>query len=67
MKYFYYFCFLIIIVFCFSYYNSSVEQFTPTIRQIYRPIIRNTRLFSEDFYNKISLNISNFLRKIKII
>jgi len=69
MKHFIYICFLFLIVVFFSFINSfnNVENFTPGIRQFYRPIIRNTRLISEGFYNKTTTNISNFLRKIAII
>ena len=45
----------------------SVENFTPKIRQVYRPIVRNTRLITEGFYNKVTSNISNLFRKFGII
>jgi hypothetical protein len=45
----------------------SVEPFTPNIRELYRPIIRNTRLISEGFYNNTTSSVSNLLRKMKII
>jgi len=69
MKHIIYNCFLILIVIFFAYINSihSVEEFTPNIRQIYRPFIRNTRLISEGFYNKAASNISNLFRKFGII
>ena len=69
MKHILYNCFLILIIIVFAYINSihSVEKFTPNIRQIYRPIIRNTRLISEGFYNKATSNISNLFRKFGII
>ena len=69
MKHFIYICFLVLIIIIFAYINSmhSVEHFTPTIRQIYRPVVRNTRLISEGFYNNTTSYMSNFLRKIKII
>jgi hypothetical protein len=69
MKHFIYICFLILIVVIFAYVNSmhNVEHFTPNIRQIYRPIIRNTRLISEGFYNKATSNISNLFRKFGLI
>jgi hypothetical protein len=69
MKHFLYICFLILVILFFSYKNSvnSVENFTPKIRQIYRPMIRNTRLISEGFYSNVSSNISNILRKLQII
>jgi len=69
MKHILYSCFLILIVILFAYVNSmySVEPFTPNIRELYRPIIRNTRLISEGFYNNTTSSVSNFLRKFKII
>jgi hypothetical protein len=69
MKYILYSCFLFLIILFFSYNNSlhSVENFTPKIRQMYRPIIRNTRLVTENFYNKNASNISNLFRKFSII
>ena len=72
MKYFsYYFMFLCIILF-FAYINTKQDQdeteaFTPKIRQLYRPHIRNARIISEGFYKKHSTNISNFFRKFGII
>ncbi len=65
--------FLIIVIFLyfiyFSYFNSlqNVEQFTPKIRGIYRPFVRQTRVIGEGFYNKTSSNISNLFRKFEIM
>jgi len=69
MKHIVYSFFLILIVIFFAYVNSmhSVESFTPNIREFYRPIIRNTRLTSEGFYNNTTSSVSNILRKLKII
>jgi hypothetical protein len=69
MKYFLYYCLFIVIILIFSYINSlhNVEQFTPKIRELYRPIIRNTRLIGEGFYNKTSSNISNLFRKFGVM
>jgi len=69
MKHLIYICFLLLIIIFFAYSNSihNVEHFTPTIRQVYRPIVRNTRLISEGFYNNTASNISNLFRKLKII
>jgi hypothetical protein len=69
MKHIVYSFFLILIVIFFAYVNSmhSVESFTPNIREFYRPIIRNTRLISEGFYNNTTSSVSNILRKLKII
>ena len=52
-----------------AYYNtlSSIEPFTPLIKEMYRPIVRNTRIISEGFYNKTTSNISNLFRKFGIM
>jgi hypothetical protein len=69
MDHFIYYCFLILIIIFFAYTNSihSVEHFTPTLRQTYRPVIRNTRLITEGFYNKVTTNISNLFRKYGLL
>ena len=66
-NYIYYFLFLFIII--MSYINSlqNVEHFTPQIREMYRPILRNTRIISEGFYDKTISTSSNFLRKFGIM
>jgi hypothetical protein len=72
MKYNYYkyiliygFLFLILLL----YLNSSqnVEEFTPQMRTIYRPYMRNIRIVSEGFISNQKLKIVNFLRKIRIL
>ena len=62
-------CFFFIIVLIFAYINSMhiSETFTPNIKQFYRPYIRNTRIISENFYNKHTNNIQNLFRKFGII
>ena len=69
MKYLMYYLFFIIIVFVFAYYNSlhDVENFTPKIREMYRPYVRNARIIGEEFYTKHKNNISNFFRKFGIM
>ena len=69
MKQFLYACFLALIIIVFAYYNSlhNVENFTPGVRAFYRPIIRQTRIVGEGFYNKTSTNISNLFRKFGIM
>jgi hypothetical protein len=69
MKNFIYIFFLIFIIIIFSYVNSlqSVENFTPVIRELYRPIVRHARMTSEGFYNKTTSNISNLFRKFGIM
>jgi hypothetical protein len=69
MKYFLYNSILVIIILLFAYYNtvSSIEPFTPSIKSIYRPIVRNTRVIGEGFYNKTTSNITNLFRKFGIM
>jgi hypothetical protein len=64
-----YYLFFIIIVVIFAYFNSlqDVESFTPKIRELYRPYVRNARIIGEGFYNKQQNNISNLFRKFGII
>ena len=70
----YYFVFSIIIVF-FAYINSKKEKekenekesFTPSMRALYRPHLRNARIISEGLYNNHSANISNLFRKVGIM
>jgi len=60
---------LIFIIIAFSYINSQSigENFTPYMREFYRPIVRKTRIVGEGFYNKMSQNAENVLRKFKIL
>ena len=73
MKYFIYNCFFIIIILFFAYINTYQDQekekeaFTPKIRELYRPHIRNARIISEGLYNNHSSNISNLFRKFGIM
>jgi hypothetical protein len=69
MKYLIYIYSFVLIILILSYYNSlqNVENFTPKIREIYRPIFRKTRIISEGFYNKTTSNIYNLLRKFEIM
>ena len=69
-----YFLFLLIFLLVFlllvEYVNSLhkvEESFTPKIREMYRPVIRKTRIIGEGFYNKSSSNISNLFRKFQIM
>ena len=75
MKYLIYNCFFIIIVLFFAYINTYQDQekekekeaFTPKIRELYRPHVRNARIYSEGLYNNNSANISNLFRKFGIM
>jgi hypothetical protein len=50
----------------YNYYNST-ENFTPAIRELYRPYVRNARIMSEGFYSTQSSNMSNLFRKFGIL
>ena len=69
MKYLVYYCFFIIVIVTFAYFNSlpDVEDFTPGIREVYRPYVRNVRILGEGFYVKQKNNISNLFRKFGIM
>ena len=70
----YYFVFSIIIVF-FAYINSKKEKekenekesFTPSMRALYRPHLRNARVITEGLYKRHSSNVSNICRKFGIL
>ena len=47
--------------------NKNTEGFTPSLRKIYRPHIRKTRIAIESFYNKHSNKLHNIARKIGIM
>ena len=50
----------------YNYYNST-ENFTPAIRELYRPYVRNARIMTEGFYNTHSSDMSNLFRKFGIL
>ena len=58
---------LIMVSLYFLFKNKYNEPFTPHIRQMYRPHIRNARIYTEGFYNKHKNNVHLFLRKFGII
>jgi len=71
MKYWIYNFILLLIIVSFAYNNSinasNVENFTPKMREFYRPIVRNARLGAEGFYNKHSSNMSNLFRRFGLL
>jgi hypothetical protein len=69
MKYLTYYLFFIVVIITFAYFNSlhDVENFTPKIREFYRPYVRNARVFGEGFYIKHKNYISNLFRKFGIM
>ena len=69
-KYNYKYIFIIGLIFLIVVYNVQTvhyEEFTPYLRQIYRPYIRKTRIISESFIDRQKITITNFLRKIGIL
>lgn len=63
MKYLLYIYFLIFTILFFAYINSinyEKESFTPLVR----PLIRNTRLVAEGFYDKATDNVNKSSRSI---
>ena len=46
---------------------KNKENFTPGIREMYNPYIRNIRLFGENYYKKIKSNSNLFFRKFGLI
>ena len=69
-KYNYKYIFIIGLIFLIVVYNFKTvqyEEFTPYLRQIYRPYIRKTRIISESFIDQQKITITNFLRKIGIL
>ena len=67
----YNYIFVVILIFvCINivyYLEEKKEAFTPAIRELYRPYVRNVRILSEGFYNTSSSNISNLFRKYGIL
>jgi hypothetical protein len=57
---------LIIVIFYLKGCNDT-ENFTPTIKRLYRPHIRNIRTVTESFYNKNNLRLNNLLTKFGVI
>ena len=44
--------------------NDLKENFTPRIREMYRPYLRHTRNYTNNMYNQHKNNMYNFMRKI---
>jgi hypothetical protein len=67
MKYIYfYYILLLSIIFFFAYLNSrhvNKENFTPYIRQMYRPYVRRARILTESFYDRTNEHVGRVLRK----
>lgn len=70
MKYWIYNFILIIIIIVFALNNNGntiLENFTPKIREMYRPLVRNARLGAHGIYNKHSSNMSNLFRRVGLL
>jgi hypothetical protein len=67
----YIFIILIIIILVFSFYNTYTaekqENFTPYLRQLYRPHIRNARIKLEEQFETNKTKLQNMLRKVGIM
>jgi hypothetical protein len=61
------FIFIIYYIYTRYYYNNSnsnkKENFTPKIREMYRPYLRHARVVSDDFYGNHKNNINSVFRK----
>ena len=59
--------FIIYYIYTRYYYNNSnnnkKENFTPKIREMYRPYLRHARVVSEGFYGNHKNNINRVFRK----
>ncbi len=74
MKYYITFAITFAITFLFiyiilSYYNTPLtcadcEGFTPKVRQAFRPYFRDTKSYTEGFYNNTKNRVHRFLRNI---
>lgn len=67
MDYIYAFLILFFLsILIFSTYKNE-EGFTPGIRELYRPHLRNTRVLYEGFYNTTKQNVTNVFRKFGLM
>jgi hypothetical protein len=61
---------IILIIIIFALYNTinkhkkNTEEFTPKIRETYRPYVRHARLISEGFYGDSKNNVNHLFRKL---
>lgn len=64
LQYISYYLLFFVITVCFAYINTmSTEPFTPMVRELYRPLVRKTRMTGEGLYNTYSAKMTNFFRK----
>jgi hypothetical protein len=63
----------VFIIFACLYYDCSgasvneYEGFTPRIREMYRPYLRHSRIFTHKVYNHHKNNIHNLFRKFGLM
>jgi hypothetical protein len=58
---------IFLLYYIYNHYYNNTENFTPAIREFYRPYVRNARIMSEGFYGTQSSNMSNLFRKFGIL
>ena len=62
--------FIFALYYFYTYYynnnnnNNKIENFTPKVREMYRPYIRDARIVSEGFYGTHKNNINSIFKKI---
>jgi len=59
--------FILYYIYNHYYNNDNTENFTPKMREMYRPYVRDARIISEGFYEKNKSDISNLFRKFGIM
>jgi hypothetical protein len=69
MKYTYYYLLFIIIILFFAYINSRPKQegFLPALKQLYRPHVRNAKLYGQKLHQTYIAPMTNSLRKNGVI
>jgi hypothetical protein len=57
--------FIVYYIYTRYYYNNSnkKENFTPKVREMYRPYLRHARIVSEGFYGRNQNNVNSIFRK----
>ena len=61
---FYCLIFIYIYIKIMYFMNKYKEGFTPKVREMYRPYMRNSRIFYEDTKNNYLYRINRFFRNI---
>ena len=57
----------ILVISVYNQYNSEREGFTPFLRKMYRPHLRNARLGVKHYYTKYTNQLYNMSRKFGIL